>query len=44
MNLGVLQMNHLTNYIFTIKAVFELGECKKAYEFVVFVVLFCSLD
>lgn len=44
MNLGVLQMNHLTNYIFTIKAVFELEECKKAYECVVFVVLFCWLD
>lgn len=28
-------MNHLTNYIFTIKAVFELRECKKAYECVV---------
>jgi hypothetical protein len=32
---GVLRMNHLTNYIFIIKAVFELQECKKAYECVV---------
>lgn len=40
-------MNHLTNYIFTIKAVFELEECKEAYECVVFMVLFyffCSPD
>lgn len=33
-------MNHLTNYIFTIKAVFELEECKEASECVVFMFFF----
>lgn len=33
-------MNHLTNYIFTIKAVFELEECKEASECVVVMAFF----